>query len=199
MADSSRLEELRRRVQKDPASLAFASLAEEYRRAGSHQEAVRVCREGLRHHPEYHSARVTLGRALLALGQLEPAARELQAVLDAAPENLAACRGLAEISLRLGQHAEALTHLRRALALAPGDAELGRQIEELEQLVSPTPAADAASAVDPAQTADRVWVAGEGPAALPGSSPGTQENPSRERLINYLERWLDVLEAGRQV
>ena len=44
MADSPRLEELRRRVQADPASIAFAALAEEYRRAGKFREAVEASR-----------------------------------------------------------------------------------------------------------------------------------------------------------
>ena len=64
MADSPRLEELRRRVQADPASIAFAALAEEYRRAGKFREAVDASRAGLRYHPTYVSARVTLGRPM---------------------------------------------------------------------------------------------------------------------------------------
>ncbi len=47
MADESRIDDLRRRVQKDPASIAFAQLAEECRRAGRFDEAVEVCRAGL--------------------------------------------------------------------------------------------------------------------------------------------------------
>ena len=62
MAESSRIDELRRRVQKDPASLAFAQLAEEYRRAGQFAEAVQICQTGLAIHPGYLSARVTLGK-----------------------------------------------------------------------------------------------------------------------------------------
>jgi tetratricopeptide (TPR) repeat protein len=81
VADSPRIEDLRRRIQEDPASLAFAPLAEELRRAGRIQEAVRVCRTGLALHPEYLSARATLGRALLDLGQLDDALAELTAVL----------------------------------------------------------------------------------------------------------------------
>ena len=34
MSVNQRLEDLRRRVQQDPSSIAFAQLAEEYRRAG---------------------------------------------------------------------------------------------------------------------------------------------------------------------
>jgi hypothetical protein len=40
----------------DPASIAFAQLAEECRRAGHNQEAVDVCRAGLELHPGYLSA-----------------------------------------------------------------------------------------------------------------------------------------------
>ena len=79
MAESSRLEDLRRRVQKDPASIAFAQLAEECRRAGQLREAVEVCRAGLAIHPDYLSARVTLGRAFLALGRLDAAQAEFVA------------------------------------------------------------------------------------------------------------------------
>ena len=79
MADTTRIEELRRRVAKDPASIAFAQLAEEHRRAGDYEEAARVCRAGLDRHPTYLSARVTLGRALIELGQYDSAEAELQA------------------------------------------------------------------------------------------------------------------------
>src|SRR6202049_4660026 len=115
MADHSRLEDLRRRVQKDPASIAFAQLAEECRRAGGYQEAVDTCRAGLKIHPGYLSARVTLGRALLELGQLDEAQTELARVLASAPENLAAIRGLAEIYHRNGDLVQALAQYRAAL------------------------------------------------------------------------------------
>jgi tetratricopeptide (TPR) repeat protein len=104
--DTPRIEDLRRRVQRDPASIAFAQLAEEYRRAGDCDEAVRVCEAGLARHPAYLSARVTLGRALLELGRLDDARVEFLRVLDAAPENLIAIGKLAEIH----QRTQLLTH-----------------------------------------------------------------------------------------
>ena len=104
MTDNPRIEDLRRRIQKDPASIAFAQLAEEYRRAGDCEEAVKVCEAGLAQHPAYLSARVTLGRALFELGRLEDARAEFLRVLDAAPDNLIAVGKLAEIHQRT-QHA----------------------------------------------------------------------------------------------
>ena len=107
MADSPRIEDLRRRIREDPASLAFAPLAEELRRVGRVQEAVRVCRTGLAIHPEYLSARATLGRALFDLGQFDEALVELRAVLAEAPEHLGALRGVAEIERRLAERTPA--------------------------------------------------------------------------------------------
>jgi protein O-GlcNAc transferase len=115
---------LRRRVQKDPTSIAFAQLAEECRRAGHYQESVDVCRAGLAVHPGYTSARVTLGRALLHLDRLDDAKVELQRVLATAPDNLSAMRSLAQVYERQGSLSDALAHYRAALALAPNDPEL---------------------------------------------------------------------------
>jgi tetratricopeptide (TPR) repeat protein len=137
MADNSRIDDLRRRVQKDPASIAFAQLAEECRRSGNHQEAVETCRAGLAIHPEYLSARVTLGRALLEMGEVDEAYIELARVLESAPENLAAIRGLAEIHHRRGDLAEALVQYRAALLLARNDPELEETIADLSRKVEP--------------------------------------------------------------
>lgn len=142
MADSPRIQELRRRVHQDPASLAFAPLAEELRRAGRAREAVTLCQNGLSHHPEYVSARATLGRALLDLGEIDDALFELQAVLNAAPENLMALRGIAEVHHRRSELTEALEAYRRASALAPQDADVQQAIQTLERSMPVAPAAE---------------------------------------------------------
>lgn len=106
MAERSRLEDLERRVADDPASIAFAQLAEEYRRADRFEDAVRVCRAGLAHHPAYRSARVTLGRALIELGEYREARNALEFVVREAPDNLSAIRALADLHQRVGDAAE---------------------------------------------------------------------------------------------
>jgi tetratricopeptide (TPR) repeat protein len=141
MGENPRIEELKRRVQVDPASIAFAALAEEYRRAGRFEEAISTCQAGLQRHPAYLSAHVTLGRALLETGQFDEARAELEHVLRAAPENLAAIRGLAEIHNRRGDLPEALEHYRSALHVAKNDSELEATVEELSKRVAaPEPA-----------------------------------------------------------
>jgi tetratricopeptide (TPR) repeat protein len=180
VADAQRLEELRRRVQRDPASLAFAQLAEECRRAGQYHEAVRVCREGLAHHPDYLSARVTLGRALLALDHLDQAGAELAGVLRIAPENLSALRGLAEVHERRGLVAEALRYYRAALALAPQDHEITSAIDSLEHpsppvAVAPSPPLPAA-------------------AEAAGSVETAVASGPRSKALQRLEGWLAAIE-----
>ena len=117
MSDNPRIEALRRRVEKDPGSIAFAQLAEEYRRGGDYQQAITICREGLARHPGYLSAQVTLGRALIELGQLDEARNELEGVLSVAPDNLAAIRALAEIHQQLGE--TEIAHLAQPDVAAP--------------------------------------------------------------------------------
>ncbi len=94
-----------------------------------------MCRAGLEYHPEYVSARVTLGRALLASNALDDAFNELSGVLQTAPENLAALRGLGETHQRRGDLPAALGVFRRALALAPHDAELAALVTAIQPSV----------------------------------------------------------------
>jgi tetratricopeptide (TPR) repeat protein len=138
MAENPRIEELKRRVQVDPASIAFAALAEEYRRSGRYEEAIATCRSGLQRHPAYLSARVTLGRSLLETGQFDEAREELEQVLRAAPENLAAIRGLAEIHDRRGELPEALEHYRSAMNVAKSDVEPEATVDDLSKRIIPT-------------------------------------------------------------
>jgi tetratricopeptide (TPR) repeat protein len=204
MAGLSRIDDLRRRVQKDPASIAFAQLAEECRRAGRFEESVEVCRAGLDLHPGYLSARITLGRALIELNALGDAQTELELVLESAPENLAAIRGLAEIHHRCGSVADALAQYRAALGLARNDPDLQRTVADLEALVEPPKPA----AVDEGLSTGHVRpalverdfavrsIAPGGP--LPVQSP--EAVAERERAMGTmvaLEQWLDAIHAVR--
>ena len=137
LTEHARIIELRRRVQADPASIAFAQLAEECRRSGENDEAVSICRAGLAHHPDYLSARVTLARALTELGRLDEAHAELGIVLDTAPDNLAANRAMAEIFQQRGQLPDALAYYRKALQLAQSAPDVEHAVERIENVVWP--------------------------------------------------------------
>jgi tetratricopeptide (TPR) repeat protein len=168
MAESARIEELRRRVQGDPASIAFAALAEELRRAGRFDEAVATCEAGLLRHPAYMSARVTLGRALLEMGRYDEARTELEHVLRVSPENLAAIRGLAEIHHRTGEAAAEETEGQGAAFATPEEAPAPEP--------SP-PAADLHTAIRLSALDEASGASGAAPAS-PEAPPGLQSAPS---------------------
>jgi Flp pilus assembly protein TadD len=168
MTDQSRIDDLRRRVQKDPASIAFAQLAEEFRRAGHLTEAVDTCQAGLATHPDYVSARVTLGRALLALDRLDDAHRELSRVVASAPENLAATRALADTCRRQDRLADAYAHYTTALRLAPNDPDLERSVADLGRTLT--------------ESVRQVCAA---------------ERDRTSATIATLERWLEAIDATR--
>ena len=176
-----RIDELRKRLDREPGSRLFGQLAEELRKDGELVEAIRVARIGLAAHPNYPSARMTLGRALFDTGDLAAARGELELVLRGAPENILASRMLAECLEGLGDHGAALLQFRAALRLAPGDRQTETQIRSLEQRLAgagggrpappPIPAAVAATrrrAGDPEAAAARAS-ADCGPAAAASS------------------------------
>ena len=166
MREHPRLDELRRRVERDPASIAFAQLAEEHRRAGQCEDAVRVCRAGLLIHPGYLSARVTLARALVELDALDEALEQFTLVIKAAPENLVAVRSVADIYYRQDQLAEALGYYQSALNLARNDPDLQQIVGDLTARLN----RPARTVPPPDRTRDRL-----------------------DDTIHQLQAWLDVI------
>src|SRR5437899_11982734 len=73
------------RLARDPASLAFAHLADLYRKAGRTRQAVALCRNGRLRYPPYTPARLILVNAPAAEAQLEPALADIQAILGTHP------------------------------------------------------------------------------------------------------------------
>ena len=125
----SRIEELEKRLQADPNSRMFVQLAEEYRKAGLLENAVEICEEGLKKHPQYPSARVALGRALLESESFVRAAEEFESVLAQVPDNILANKFLGETYHRLGRLDEAIQKYQTAQTLAPEDTELEGKIQ----------------------------------------------------------------------
>ena len=126
MDDRGLAEAIRRheeRLARDPESLAFAQLADLYRKAGRTADAIGLCRDGLRRWPHYTTARLILAKTLLAEGQLDPALAEVDAILQTSPKDVQCHRLAAEVHRRAGRIDAAVTHLEKAVGLDPGDRE----------------------------------------------------------------------------
>ena len=197
MAEDARIEALRRRLQKDPGSIAFAQLAEEYRRAGRFQESIDVCRAGLARHPGYLSARVTLGRALLEIGDIESAQRELNDVLRVATDNLSAIRGIAEVHRKKGEVPEALDQFRTAFEMASPDPTIEQVVRDLrrEAMAASLPQQRGGSAAEALPPASHR----AGSAGIPAIQPLRPEDlRAARRTLAYLERWLQAILTDRR-
>jgi tetratricopeptide (TPR) repeat protein len=111
------------RLQRDPTSLAFAQLADLYRKAGRTGEAIALCREGLTRYPHYATARLILAKSHLAQDEFDRALAELAAILEVSPRDVPSHRLAAEIHRRCGRLDQAVAHLETAVTLDPGDRE----------------------------------------------------------------------------
>jgi Flp pilus assembly protein TadD len=194
VASNPRIEDLRKRLDKDPGSRLFAQLAEELRKDGELEDAIRVSREGLQKHPTYPSARMTLGRALLDTGDLAAARLEFETVLKGAPDNILASRFLGECLEGLGDLAGARDRFKATLALAPGDKQVTAHLRELESKLKKTSAAPAApptAAVEPAPVAPIPVARVDEPMELersvearpPSARPAATPSPSPEATV----------------
>jgi tetratricopeptide (TPR) repeat protein len=119
------------RLARDPASLAFAPLADAYRKVGRTREAINLCREGLGRFPHYTTARLILAKAHLDDGNAEAALSELGVILQSAPKDTQAHRLAAEIHRKAGRWEEARQHLERVVKLDAGDRESRLLLETL--------------------------------------------------------------------
>jgi tetratricopeptide (TPR) repeat protein len=154
VAGNPRIDDLRKRIERDPQSRLFAQLAEELRKDGDLAEAIQVAREGLKSHSSYPSARLTLGRALMDTGDTKAALRELEAAVQGAPDNILAGRLLAECLEAEGRLEDAASRYRTTLALSAGDRQIASRLEEVEQRIRSKSRAAAAGVSIPLAAVD---------------------------------------------
>lgn len=177
------------RFREDPASRVFAPLAEGYRRMGRVDEAIKICQEGLQHHPDFHSGRVALAKCFVDKKQFVEARQELDKVVQAAPENLLAQRLLGDTCLLLNQPTEALHCFKMALLLAPQDVQLTAKVHELEKQVNASSEFESyADAAASAPTIDSgIW-----------EMPPTDENTSDLVVLSPVEDPVSAQVAGAE-
>lgn len=183
----SAIESLKERIARDPLSRAFLQLAEEYRKEGRYQEAVKVCMEGLERHPTYHTARISLGRTLMEAGNLVDARRAFSEVLELQPENHLAGKLLAEVQKKTGDGSGAAETYRAILRYYPGDKEVEGFLAEVQGDSAARPATPPAPASQPARPAAqpgplRTAPAAQTPPAPLRTSPAAQASPATVRL-----------------
>jgi tetratricopeptide (TPR) repeat protein len=90
------IEKLKDVVKDNPDSRLFLTLAEELRKRGEAEDAMKVLKAGIDKNPSFISARLTLGRWHLRDGRLAEAKREFIRVLELSPDDRFANRYIRE-------------------------------------------------------------------------------------------------------
>ena len=137
-AAEARIRDLERRLDLDPGSRLFVSLADEYRKVGRVKDALSSLQKGLLAHPGYVAAQVALGRIYMEANQSTDAIATFTKVLVADPANLVAAKSLADIHLARSDNLEALKKYKLYRAIS-GDRKVDEMIAKLEPLVAPKP------------------------------------------------------------
>ena len=113
-------------------SRVFAPLAEAYRQRGRMKEALHICKNGIKRHPNFIGAHVILGRIYLDSQKEQEACQCFIKAIQLAPENLLAHSLLARCWLRLKQPQKALKSLKTILFLNPRNEQIQKAINQLE-------------------------------------------------------------------
>ena len=124
MAYTSEIDKLEARFRDNPKGRNFAPLADAYRKAGLIDNAIDLCQNGLKLHPDYVSAYIVYARCLIDKKDDPAALGVFRKVLELDGENIIALRGLAELAERNGKYEEEVEWLSRLLNADPmnGDA-----------------------------------------------------------------------------
>jgi tetratricopeptide (TPR) repeat protein len=130
MADTGRLDELKRKFDENPKRY-FAPLANEYRKAGEPELAIELCRTYLPQQPSHMSGYIVYAQALQDAGQTEESAAVFKQALSLDPENIIALRNLGDISRNAGDNVGAMRWYGKVLELDPRNEEISAFLASL--------------------------------------------------------------------
>jgi tetratricopeptide (TPR) repeat protein len=187
MADEIRA--LSAQLAQDPQSLVFLRLGEALRRKGQLDAALRVAVNGLERHPHLADAHDLYARVLTDKHDYERAFDEWDMAVRIAPNHTGALKGLAFLYFKVGDLAQAESHLEAARKVEPDDPSIDQAIAMMRRGASP-PAPEPSAAPSPPLAADS-------PAAAAPSAGALDESRVFAGLEGANEGLLLVDGAGR--
>src|SRR5207237_6703396 len=136
MANTVRIDEIRKKFEQNPRRY-FAPLANEYRKVGDLQEAIRICQTHLPEQPGHMSGHIVYGQALFEAGKGDEARAVFETALTLDPENLIALRHLGDIAKAAGDAAAAKTWYERVLEADPRNEEIAQLLASVSAPAEP--------------------------------------------------------------
>ncbi len=123
----------------DSGALIFATLADVYISSGMIDEAISILNDGLVRNPDYHLARIILGRAHYIKGNIDEAIKVIESVYDEVKDSENANLYLGHCYRDLGQKEKARTYYEATLKVDPENSEALKEIEKLIPDFTPPP------------------------------------------------------------
>lgn len=117
---------------KNPRSKVFAPLAESFRKLGMLDDAFKILRDGIRHHPNYTLGYIVLAHCYFDQGKFELTYNTLRPIVAQNADNISMQKIFAQACLNLGHLDEALDTYKYLLFLNPRDKFFGEQVKKLE-------------------------------------------------------------------
>jgi tetratricopeptide (TPR) repeat protein len=141
VAYTSEIDKLEARFRDNPKGRNFAPLADAYRKAGLIDNAVDLCQNGLKLHPDYVSAYIVYARCLVDKKDDPSALGVFKKVLELDGENIIALRGLAELAERNGKYEAEVEWLARLLNADPMNGDAAEALARAKAKVATKPVA----------------------------------------------------------
>ena len=129
-------EKYARILSEDPSSVTFIFLAQVLHKQGKVDKAIKVLINGLKYNRNSVTGRFLLGKIYYDRWLIEQAKREFNAVIELAPDNLAACKMLVQIHKSEEAYGKALALLKTSSTYHPNDASIACELMEIEALLS---------------------------------------------------------------
>ena len=117
---------------KNPRSKVFAPLAEAFRKLGMIDDALKILKDGIRHHPNYALGYIVLSHCYYDLQKYELTYNTLRPIISQNADNISLQKIFAQACIHLGHLEEALDTYKYLLFLSPRDKFFASEVKKLE-------------------------------------------------------------------
>lgn len=117
---------------KNPRSRVFAPLAESYRKLGMLEDAYKVLKDGIRHHPNYTLGYIVLAHCYYDEQKFDLTYNTLRPIVSQNADNISLQKIFAQSCIHLGHLEEALDTFKYLLFMSPRDKFFAEQVKRLE-------------------------------------------------------------------
>lgn len=117
---------------KNPRSKVFAPLAEAFRKLGMLDDALKILKEGIRHHPNYTLGYIVLANCYYDQEKFDLTYNTLRPIISQNADNISLQKIFAQACIHLGHLEEALDTYKYLLFLNPRDKFFASEVKKLE-------------------------------------------------------------------